>query len=366
MDRGKLLRILVLPGVTFIWMLHSGEAQTSSPQPSFSPTVHSTGPQVSPSEQPAPTPPVAPSPAISPRVPNNPPIPAHDTVVRLKVFLDQHSYGPGEIDNRWNDLCANALRLYQSATGANATGRVDGELEEQLNRLGPPYTTYQIKSGDFQWVGRSPSKLARQAKLKSTPYSSIAEFAAERFHTSVAFLSDLNRDKNLNKLAPGDAIQVPNVAPLEIELLKPAEDIPPKPELNSHVIDVDTQKKVLEIREGDRLLAAFPITPGSKQLPAPVGTWKVTKMTTLPWFRWDKAMLLHGRRSGDYYRIPPGPRNEVGVVWIGLNKKGIGIHGTNTPGTIGRSASHGCVRLANWDALRVLSLITQGATVRIY
>ena len=156
------------------------------------------------------------------------------------------------------------------------------------------------------------------------------------------------------------------MAPLEIELLKPADDIPPKPDLNSHVINVDTKKKVLEIREGDNLLAAFPITPGSKQLPAPVGTWKVTKMTTLPWFRWDKAMLLHGRRSGDFYRIPPGPRNEVGVVWIGLNKKGIGIHGTNTPETIGRSASHGCIRLANWDAVRVLSLITQGATVRIY
>jgi lipoprotein-anchoring transpeptidase ErfK/SrfK len=366
MDRGKLLRTLLLPGVTLLWMSHSAEAQTSSPQPAFSPTVHSTSPQVSPSEQPAPTPPVTPSPAVSPGVPNNPPVPAHDTVVRLKVFLDQHSYGPGEIDNRWNDLCANALRLYQSATGTNATGRVDGELEEQLNRLVPLYTTYQIKSGDLQWVGKSPAKLARQAKLKSTPYSSIAEFVAERFHTSVAFLAELNRGKNLDRLAPGDAVQVPNVAPLEIESLKPADDIPPKLELNSHVINVDTKKKILEIREGDNLLAAFPITPGSKQLPAPVGTWKVTKMTTLPWFRWDKAMLLHGRRSGDYYRIPPGPRNEVGVVWIGLNKKGIGIHGTNTPETIGRSASHGCIRLTNWDAVRVLNFITQGATVRIY
>ena len=236
MDRGKLLRTLLLPGVTLLWMSHSAEAQTSSPQPSFSSTVQSTSPQVSPSEQPAPTPPVTPSPAVSPGVPNNPPVPAHDTVVRLKVFLDQHSYGPGEIDNRWNDLCANALRLYQSATGTNASGRVDGELEEQLNRLVPLYTTYQIKSGDLQWVDKSPAKPARQAKLKSTPYSSIAEFVAERFHT---------RGKNLGRLAPGDAVQVPNVAPLEIESLKPADDIPPKLELNSHVINVDTKKKVL-------------------------------------------------------------------------------------------------------------------------
>jgi hypothetical protein len=109
--------------------------------------------------------------------------------------------------------------------------------------LVPLYTTYPIKSGDLQWVGKSPSSPARQAKLKSTPYSSIAEFVAERFHTSVAFLAELNRGKNLDRLAPGDAVQVPNVAPLEIESLKPAADIPPKLELNSHVINVDTKKK---------------------------------------------------------------------------------------------------------------------------
>ena len=77
-------------------------------------------------------------------------------------------------------------------------------------------------------------------------------------------------------------------------------------------------------------------------------------------------MLMHGKRSGDFPRnIPPGPRNEVGLVWIGLNKKGIGIHGTNNPDSIGRSASHGCIRLANWDAVQVLNAVTQGVTVEI-
>ena len=85
----------------------------------------------------------------------------------------------------------------------------------------------------------------------------------------------------------------------------------------------------------------------------------------MPWFRWDKAMLMHGKRSGDFHNIPPGPRNEVGLVWIGLNKKGIGIHGTNNPDSIGRSASHGCIRLANWDAVQVLNAVTQGMTVEI-
>src|SRR5262249_62090457 len=116
----------------------------------------------------------------------------------------------------------------------------------------------------------------------------------------------------------------------------------------------------------NRVIASFPITPGSKSLPAPIGTWKIEKVTAMPIFRWDEAMLMHGRRSGNYYNIQPGPRNPVGIVWIGLNKKGIGIHSTDDPGTIGRSASHGGIRLANWDAARLVNQVTEGMTVEIY
>ena len=123
---------------------------------------------------------------------------------------------------------------------------------------------------------------------------------------------------------------------------------------------------MLDLVDANRVIASFPITPGSKSLPAPIGTWKVVKVTTMPIFRWDEAMLKHGRRSSDFYTIAPGPRNPVGIVWIGVNKKGIGIHGTDSPDTIGRSASHGCIRLANWDAARVVNQVTAGMTVEIY
>jgi len=77
-------------------------------------------------------------------------------------------------------------------------------------------------------------------------------------------------------------------------------------------------------------------------------------------------MLEHGFRSDNFFNIPPGPRNPVGILWIGLNKRGIGIHGTNSPDTIGRSGSHGCIRLANWDAARVLRQVTEGDQVLIF
>jgi lipoprotein-anchoring transpeptidase ErfK/SrfK len=295
---------------------------------------------------------------------NSPPTHDRETIVRLKIFLDQNSFGPGEIDDHWTDLCANALRLYQIANGNGVSG-IDSALKQELSDLAPIYIDYQIKPDDLAWVGKSPLKPAAQARRKFMPYPSIADFVAERFHTSVSFLSTLNRGKNLGKLRPGDTVQVPNVSPLELSGLKEADDVPPRPELKARRVEVDTKNKDLTITDGGKILAAFPITPGSKQLPAPIGTWQIVKVATLPWFRWDKAMLMHGKRSGDFHNIPPGPRNEVGLVWIGLNKKGIGIHGTNTPDSIGRSASHGCIRLANWDAVRVLNAVTQGVTVEI-
>jgi len=296
--------------------------------------------------------------------PNSPPTLDRETIIRLKIFLDLHSFGPGEIDDHWTDLCASALQLYQTTNGNGASG-IDPELKQELTSLTPLYIDYQIKPDDMAWVGKSPQKPAAQAKRKFMPYPSIADFVAERFHTNLSFLAKLNRGKNLSKLHPGDAVQVPNVPPLELSGLKEADDVPPRPELQARHVEIDTKSKTLTITDGGKILAAFPITPGSRQLPAPVGTWQIVKIATLPWFRWDKAMLLHGKRSGDFHNIPPGPRNEVGLVWIGLNKKGIGIHGTNNPDSIGRSASHGCIRLANWDAVEVLNAVTKGVTVEI-
>ena len=334
--------------------------QSRSAEPSATPSVAPAGP----SNQPSPAPSPDPSPPASPATPKSPATRDRETIIRLKIFLDQHSFGPGEIDDHWTDLCANALGLYQSTNGNGVSG-IDSRLKQELSNLAPLYIDYQIKPDDLAWVGKSPQKPAAQAKRKFMPYPSIADFVAECFHTNVSFLSNLNRGKNLSRLRPGDSVQVPNVAPLELSGLKEANDVPPRPELKTRRVEVDTKNKDLTITDGGKILAAFPITPGSKQLPAPVGTWQIVKIATLPWFRWDKAMLMHGKRSGDFHNIPPGPRNEVGVVWIGLNKKGIGIHGTNSPDTIGHSASHGCIRLANWDAIRVLNAVTQGVTVEI-
>jgi len=131
-------------------------------------------------------------------------------------------------------------------------------------------------------------------------------------------------------------------------------------------VKVDTKTNTLEVQQGEKLIAAYPVTVGSARTTSPVGEWKVRRITKLPTFRYDKEMLRHGTRSGNFYLLRPGPRNPVGVIWIALNKKGIGIHGTNEPDSIGRAASHGCIRLDNWDVVRLATKIKSGDTVSIH
>ena len=290
-----------------------------------------------------------------------------DKLIRLEIFLDAHSFGPGKIDGRAGEFVGLALSRYQMAQGKDPQpGQVDPDLQEELKKLEPVYIGYTFTQADRDWIGRVPRQPAALAKMKKALYQSPLDFVAERFHSDQSLIRKLNPKIKFDQLKPGTVIQVPNVPPFQIETINPVPDVPPHPEFSQRTIKVDTKARMLDLNDGDRLLAAFPITPGSQRLPAPIGSWKIVKVTILPNFRWDEAMLQHGRRSGNYYLIPPGPRNLVGIVWIGLNKNGIGIHGTDNPETIGRSASHGCIRLANWDAIRLAGEVTTGMAVKIF
>ena len=168
----------------------------------------------------------------------------------------------------------------------------------------------------------------------------------------------------LRFVQPGEVLKVPNVLPFEIEKIKEGKSSE-NPAFAARKIFIDTKERLLEVFDNEQLVCVFPITPGSKTLPAPEGVWMILGIATLPTFRWDEAMLNRGYRSSNFHEIPPGPNNPVGVVWIGLNKLGVGVHGTNNPETIGRASSHGCIRLANWDAIRLANMVTKQTTVTI-
>jgi len=342
-------------------VLHAQVAPADSPAvqalPGTSPPpavpAASPGPAV-PAESPAATPGAEPARAQ--------PVEAREVVTRLQIFLDQQNFGPGIIDGRWGEFTGKALVHYARAHNLQVTPAIYDQLP--LDTVYPIYTDYTITPEDEKTVGDVPTKPAEEAKVKRMPYPSLLTFVEERYHASPDFLKKLNPGKNLDDLKAGDIVRVPNVAPFKIEDLKD-QKLPDHPEFAARSIYVSVEDKMLDLYDGPRLIASFPITPGSKTLPAPPGIWTIIGIFTLPQFRWDEDMLEHGHRSANFFDIPAGPRNPVGILWCGLDKPGIGIHGTNTPETIGRAGSHGCIRLANWDAIKFSTMVTAGIPVTI-
>jgi len=285
-----------------------------------------------------------------------------DTATKLQIFLDNSDFGPGKIDGQMGEFFRKALVNYKRSHRMVETGAVNQSLLDQVPET---FTTWTIPPEAEEFIGPVAAKPEEQAKLKGLKYGSYLELVAERFHAAESFVRKLNPGMNLDALKPGDTVKVPNVLPFKIEDMHQG-FVATKPELASRKVYVDTKEHFLLIYDNDQLIAEFPITPGSSTLPAPIGVWKILGIATMPVFRHDEGVLQHGVKSDIAFNLPPGPNNPVGVLWIGLNKPHVGVHGTNNPETIGRAASHGCIRTANWDAARIKDLVSVGNVVSIY
>lgn len=321
-------------------------------------------------EKPAPPPAAPPAPApVAPKPKSSPPPPPKrklspeqiEANVRIQILLDSALFSPGKIDGRDGEILTRAILRYQRAHGLPETGK-PGDLPVENKS---PYTEYTLTAEDAKNVGALPSSTAEQAKRKYLPYSSFQEFLAERFHCSPSFLEEINPGKRLSQLRSGDSVTVPAVEPFRLEELKSAAALPEIPEFKARKIRVLRSEKILELLEDEKLVAAVPVTTGSSTLPTPPGKWRILGISTLPTFRWDEGVLNRGVRTDSFYMLPPGPNNPVGVAWCGLNRAGIGIHGTNQPDTIGRAFSHGCIRVANWDIARLIRKISPGIAVEV-
>ena len=317
-----------------------------------------------------------------------------EAATQLQVFLDRANFSPGKLDGHYSDFTLKALALYRQSRGEPVAPRPSKpDTAPDLNGIdtgsvGPVFIQYTVTEADLQNIGPVPSAVPEKAKLKALVYRNVGEEIAEKFHCDEKFLGELNPGKNGGALKPGDQVRVPNVAPFELDAvkdLKPGSEIAPqvandipeepeqKPDPNSEPaaaaktsVKVDVKTNMLGVFEGDKIIAAYPVTVGSKQTATPIGEWKVRGVAKLPTFRHDEQMLKHGERSKNFHILPPGPNNPVGVVWIALNKRGIGIHGTDDPNTIGQAASHGCIRLANWDVVRLAAKVKAGVPVSVH
>jgi len=293
-------------------------------------------------------------------------------VLGAQVLLDRLGFSPGVIDGSAGASFAKALRGYQEANGLPVSGALDDATVKSFDPYrGTPTVIDVTLSPDIlagPFVGPIPAKEADQAKLASLGYSDAMEKLAERYHTRPATLIALNSPAT--RLAPGVTIKAPNVIPPKLDFppdLDPAwrktlwtlnvgSDQPAAAKLV-----VDQSDGVLRAYDaGGKLIAQFPATMGSEHDPLPIGAWKVQGRSFNPSFHFNPKLFWDADGKDKKALLPPGPNGPVGVVWLDLDKPHYGIHGTPNPEKIGKTESHGCIRLTNWDAARLAQMVKPG------
>lgn len=310
---------------------------------------------------------------------------AGDEGLRVQIFLDQECFGPGFLDGKPGKFTMSAVYAYNRFRG-RSPGDWDELAKEARAAVENLYAIATVPKLAKDFINpKLPRKYEDTVGLKMMAYRSYLEFMAERYHTSESFLIELNGKKRAYGLKPGSTLEVPNIEPFLIEKLAHGRSHKRDEILSQRNVVIDTSTRQMFIYDptvsassspgaavalsddGEplgKLVARFPITPGQEKF-IHRGTWKVVNSVEFPTWRYDKQLLKTGKRGKKAYQVPYGPNNPIGVIWNGLSKSGIGIHGTSSPRTIGRSVSAGCYRLSNWDAARFPDYVRPGASVTV-
>ncbi len=321
-------------------------------------------------------------------------------LLKVQIVLDQAGFRPGKLDGFGGEFTQAAADRYNVANDLPPGQRLD------LSSVAEPFRDYVLTEDDLQWIGRQASSPAEQEKLDGMMYADPWELVAEKFHSDLDYLREIN--PTVTNPVAGTTFRVPTVDEFSMQMVVDLDDQrkaeakakkeaaelaaaatpPPEPadplasteptpaptatpvetqdsQIENRRLVILREPRLIELYENDRIIASFPCTPGSDRVPVPVGDWKITSNILMPYFRYDKSVLKDGTRSDNAFNIPPGPNNYVGIVWMGINRKSVGIHGTNSPDQIGRNQSSGCIRLANWDAYFLTQKIQKGTLVQV-
>lgn len=276
----------------------------------------------------------------------------HPAYARAHVMLNNAHASPGAIDGANGKNTLKAIASFQQMNGITPTGELTKETWDALvsKQTKPAYVEYTTTDADFKgpYADSIPSDYALQAKMKGLYYTRVTEMLGEKFHMDEKFLRQLNPNATFKK--PGEKIVVANVR----------NDLPE----DIHLIVAHKGAKQLYLfNSRNQMIASFPATIGSADTPSPTGTYKVVGVAKNPWYSYSPSNFVQGKNLKPL-SLPPGPNAPVGNIWIGLSKKSFGIHGTPNPSLISKTASHGCIRLTNWDANDLGNKVRSGVTVK--
>jgi lipoprotein-anchoring transpeptidase ErfK/SrfK len=275
-------------------------------------------------------------------------------IVALQVFLDRAGVSPGAIDGHMGANVTKAIYAYQQMTGETLDPNNTDAILEQLRMTGGlPLVSYTITPADAAgpYVAEIPEDYAHKAAMSSLGYTSTTEMLAERFHMDENYLKSLNPGAAFGR--PGTVIKVANVGA----------------DATTPVARIEADKASKQVRAYDasgKLVVAYPATIGSADTPSPSGTHAVARVAFDPDYTYNPDINFRQGNNNGILKIPPGPNGPVGSIWIALDKPTYGIHGTPDPSKIGKTESHGCVRLTNWDAAELAKLVKPGVPVEFY
>jgi lipoprotein-anchoring transpeptidase ErfK/SrfK len=272
-------------------------------------------------------------------------------ITALQVFLDREGASPGVIDGRMGSNVSKAIRAYEKITGETLD---PNNSEDILTRLGfnggLPVMSYEISAADAAgpYVASIPEDYSLKAQLPSLAYTSVTEALAEKFHMDENYLKELN---------PGTDFTIPGT---RIKVINPGAE---KKGLVARIVADKARKQLFAYDDAGQLVAAYPASIGSSDTPSPSGIHAVARVAFDPNYTYNPKINFQQGNNTKVLTIPPGPNGPVGTIWIALDKPTYGIHGTPDPSRIGRSQSHGCIRLTNWDATELAKMVKPGVMV---
>jgi lipoprotein-anchoring transpeptidase ErfK/SrfK len=278
------------------------------------------------------------------------------TVLEAQIALARLGISVGCIDGSKGSQTRSGLQAFQTRERSlSISGDLDAETKERLRVQEPLFEDYTVTGEDLArlhpvsetWLGKS-----EQERLE---YESLLELIAEKGQASQTFIRNLNPGVSWGKVGIGTVVKIPRIER-------------PAPE-RAAFVRIDLLHKTIEAFDSrTNLLAHFPCSIAQKVEKRPVGTLYVAKLARNPNYVMDPAVFPESEEAQKVGRklvIPPGPNNPVGTAWIGLDKTGYGIHGTPKPEQVGRTESHGCFRLANWNAEYLFDMVWIGMPVYV-
>ena len=283
------------------------------------------------------------------------PVHSLNQILQLQVELDRQGFSPGCIDGKWGAQTVEALRAWQRQQGLPDRGIWDATVSNRFQGVTNHLANHVVTTNDLQGLAPVPKSWLEKSQMPAMGYETLREKLAENFHAKESLLELLNPRLAWPTPPAGSVVVVPNADSAQEHLPKASR------------LSVDIDRKFIEAFDGqNRLISHFPCSIAQKVEKRPRGETEIVVVAPNPNYTFDPELFADDPEVAAIHTkliIPPGPNNPVGVAWIGLGLPGYGMHGTPRPEDIGHTESHGCFRLQNWNALRLLKIVTVGLPV---